>query len=179
MQCDAKCCSGNGCEGGEGDSPTESDAAVPFLLPPLIPLAKPTVIFGARRRAIAHHTECRQCSGNAMPIVKISEGSTMAVRAIVNQAGVPRAHPSSTRFTLLWTGCHMPHERYKELRPGQKVNHFPGTWELGRKDKLAMNICRLIRRFGAFHPLSIDSPSPSFYCTKRRDVEPSVDGNQV
>jgi hypothetical protein len=30
-----------------------------------------------------------------------------------------------------------------------QINHFPGTWELGRKDKLYRNIARMRRTHGA------------------------------
>ena len=34
------------------------------------------------------------------------------------------------------------------LSPGQKVNHFPGTWALGRKDNLNKHLMVQYRRFG-------------------------------
>lgn len=35
------------------------------------------------------------------------------------------------------------------LLPYQRLNHFPGTWELGRKDKLYRNIAKFRRLRGA------------------------------
>ena len=35
----------------------------------------------------------------------------------------------------------------KKLNPYQKLNHFPGTWNLGRKDLLWMKISRMKRKF--------------------------------
>eukprot|EP01051_Picozoa_sp_SAG22_P013418 SAG22_NODE_1500_length_4283_cov_5.412285_1_plen_539_part_00 len=48
-----------------------------------------------------------------------------------------------------WT-CYWGRVRsYKVLDHYQKVNHFPGTFQLGRKDCCARNIARLRRRCGA------------------------------
>lgn len=35
---------------------------------------------------------------------------------------------------------------YRKLQPWQKVNHFPGTWVLGSKDRLALKIEEMRRR---------------------------------
>ena len=39
-------------------------------------------------------------------------------------------------------------KRYRELGGYQKINHFPGTYNLGRKDSCARNIDRMRRRVG-------------------------------
>jgi tubulin polyglutamylase TTLL4 len=37
---------------------------------------------------------------------------------------------------------------FKTLKETQKLNHFPGTFQLGRKDRLWRNFQRLINKFG-------------------------------
>ena len=39
--------------------------------------------------------------------------------------------------------------QYKCLAPYQRLNHFPGTWQLGRKDNLSRNCAKQRRRVGA------------------------------
>lgn len=41
----------------------------------------------------------------------------------------------------------------------QKCNHFPGTWELGRKDRLYKNLAKMRRLRGAAFDLT-----PRFFC---------------
>ena len=45
-------------------------------------------------------------------------------------------------FNLVWSGYIMPQD-IKELNKYQKVNHFPGSNQLGRKDLLWRNMNRL------------------------------------
>ena len=35
--------------------------------------------------------------------------------------------------------------QYKGLKSYQRINHFPGTWQLGRKDNLSRNCARQVR----------------------------------
>ena len=58
--------------------------------------------------------------------------------------------PSATE-TPNWVGTwgkHMKAECFKAVRDFQKVNHFPGTFQIGRKDKLWKNIAALQLKFG-------------------------------
>lgn len=45
-------------------------------------------------------------------------------------------------------GKHLKGHNYKKLRTGQKVNHFPGCFVIGRKDRLWRTISRFIAKFG-------------------------------
>ncbi|KAH8849691.1 Tubulin polyglutamylase TTLL4 [Schistosoma japonicum] len=61
---------------------------------------------------------------------------------------------SNFRITLKsneWIGYYGNHLKpfgFRPIREYQKVNHFPGSFQLGRKDKLWMNINQLRSRFG-------------------------------
>jgi hypothetical protein len=37
---------------------------------------------------------------------------------------------------------------FKTLKEFQKINHFPGTFQIGRKDRLWKNLYRLMTKFG-------------------------------
>ena len=38
--------------------------------------------------------------------------------------------------------------QFRVMRDDQKVNHFPGTFQIGRKDKLWKNYRRLLLKYG-------------------------------
>lgn len=45
-------------------------------------------------------------------------------------------------------GKHMKSLTFKSLRESQKINHFPGTFQIGRKDRLWRNLSRMIMKHG-------------------------------
>ncbi|KYN42127.1 Tubulin polyglutamylase TTLL4 [Trachymyrmex septentrionalis] len=50
-----------------------------------------------------------------------------------------------------WSGTwgkHMKSISYKSLKESQKVNHFPGTFQIGRKDRLWRNLSRMMMKYG-------------------------------
>ncbi|KAK7605541.1 hypothetical protein V9T40_007399 [Parthenolecanium corni] len=52
-----------------------------------------------------------------------------------------RLAPSDTLdFNLLWTGSHVKPQVLRNLLPHQRLNHFPRSYELTRKDRLYKNI---------------------------------------
>jgi hypothetical protein len=53
---------------------------------------------------------------------------------------------SSTKWNIFW-GQHLTSEEYHALLPFQRVNHFPGSFELGRKDRLCANILKMQRKY--------------------------------
>lgn len=46
-------------------------------------------------------------------------------------------------------GKHMKSVCFKGLKESQKVNHFPGTFQIGRKDRLWKNLHKLMIKYGA------------------------------
>eukprot|EP00668_Euglena_longa_P004627 GGOE01005398.1.p1 GENE.GGOE01005398.1~~GGOE01005398.1.p1 ORF type:complete len:663 (-),score=171.88 GGOE01005398.1:675-2663(-) len=51
------------------------------------------------------------------------------------------------KWNVMWAKRVTP-EEYQALNPFQRINHFPGTWGIGRKDNLARNLMRMRRRHG-------------------------------
>ena len=47
---------------------------------------------------------------------------------------------SERREWIGYWGKHMKATAFRNIHPHQKVNHFPGTFEIGRKDKLWKNL---------------------------------------
>ena len=54
-----------------------------------------------------------------------------------------QVHPNSTDFNLMWTGSHLKPHTLRGLHDFQKVNHFPRSYELTRKDRLYQNIQKM------------------------------------
>ncbi|EQC41417.1 hypothetical protein SDRG_01386 [Saprolegnia diclina VS20] len=70
--------------------------------------------------------------------------------AVKNVLHTNRAKKTTLSTWSLFWGRHLEPSAVGRLVPGQKMNHFPGSLELGRKDKLCANILRMQRKFGKF-----------------------------
>lgn len=58
-------------------------------------------------------------------------------------------HPTRGKdWLVMWTGQRMRESGYHGLHEFQRVNHFPGSTELTRKDRLCVHFNRMARRFG-------------------------------
>ncbi|XP_058285471.1 tubulin polyglutamylase TTLL5 isoform X10 [Hylobates moloch] len=86
---------------------------------------------------------------------KIVRTDSRLVRSILTAHGFHEVHPSSTDYNLMWTGSHLKPFLLRTLSEAQKVNHFPRSYELTRKDRLYKNIIRMQHTHGfkAFHIL--------------------------
>lgn len=70
---------------------------------------------------------------------------------------------ASKKWTSVWCK-HMKSPEFKNVESFQKVNHFPGSFHLGRKDRLAMNLDHMADKhgahvFGNFHPRTYILPN--------------------
>ncbi|XP_075685239.1 tubulin monoglutamylase TTLL4 [Rhinoderma darwinii] len=69
---------------------------------------------------------------------------------IVKQT-IARSHFRITKKNHDWLGCwghHMKSTGFKVIRDYQKLNHFPGSFQIGRKDRLWRNLSKMQARFG-------------------------------
>ncbi|NWR10390.1 TTLL5 polyglutamylase, partial [Paradoxornis webbianus] len=84
---------------------------------------------------------------------KIVRTDSRLVRSILSAHGFHEVHPNSSDYNLMWTGSHLKPCLLRTLTDVQKVNHFPRSYELTRKDRLYKNVCRmqLAHGFKAFH----------------------------
>ncbi|XP_076349307.1 tubulin monoglutamylase TTLL4-like isoform X2 [Tachypleus tridentatus] len=79
---------------------------------------------------------------------KLSTITPVLIRQTVVRSGFRLT--KSTEWTGTW-GKHMKCVHYKSIKEFQKVNHFPGSFQLGRKDRLWQNF----RRMQAHHGESV------------------------
>ncbi|XP_035116989.1 tubulin polyglutamylase TTLL5 isoform X12 [Callithrix jacchus] len=119
---------------------------------------------GCRRiPVLVFHAEAILTKDNNMRVIgeryhlsyKIVRTDSRLVRSILTAHGFHEVHPSSTDYNLMWTGSHLKPFLLRTLSEAQKVNHFPRSYELTRKDRLYKNIIRMQHTHGfkAFHIL--------------------------
>ncbi|NWQ79984.1 TTLL5 polyglutamylase, partial [Columbina picui] len=86
---------------------------------------------------------------------KIVRTDSRLVRSILAAHGFHEVHPNSSDYNLMWTGSHLKPSLLRSLTDIQKVNHFPRSYELTRKDRLYKNVSRmqLAHGFKTFHIL--------------------------
>ena len=68
------------------------------------------------------------------------------VRSILENSGF--FYTDSHSWNILWSGIVPPDYLYESLNPFQKINHFPGSNELTRKDKMCLNFKTMVNKFG-------------------------------
>ncbi|CAJ1012422.1 putative Tubulin-tyrosine ligase family [Leishmania naiffi] len=115
----------------------------------------------------------RENNLNRMGLYKIGPGA-VAFSAVIKafEAGGLRYTDSNKDFNILWAKRATAYT-LSSLNAYQKVNHFPGTWGVGRKDRLACNIRRMQRFFSddAFDIVPKSFLIPQDEAELRRDAE--------
>lgn len=93
--------------------------------------------------------QVRENNLNRMGLFKIGPGA-VAFNAVIKafEAAGLKYTNSNKDFNVLWAKRATVYT-LSSLNAYQKVNHFPGTWGVGRKDRLAYNIRRMQRYFGS------------------------------
>ncbi|CAM9488701.1 unnamed protein product, partial [Hapterophycus canaliculatus] len=127
---------------GDGDDPLEPIPGEVKLVPSMFPDRPPTVFFeypkelGMARFNNVYFSEPL----GARRLLFKSHWERNSVKNAFFRAGFSR-----TRSTMSWTaswGKHPTREGFRNLNRFQKVNHFPGSWCIGRKDRLMRTLAR-------------------------------------
>lgn len=71
---------------------------------------------------------------------KTIQAETKLLNILLNSHGVKEVSQDAADFNLLWTGSHVKPQVLRNLLSHQRVNHFPRSYELTRKDRLYKNI---------------------------------------
>lgn len=82
---------------------------------------------------------------------KVLQAETKLLSKLLDCHGVAEVAPNSSDFNLLWTGSHPKPGTLRAMAPHQRVNHFPRSYELTRKDRLYKNIERMQHQKGLKH----------------------------
>ncbi|KAM9850500.1 tubulin monoglutamylase TTLL4 [Aulostomus maculatus] len=114
----------------------------PALVPSLFPLIPPTLYFST----VDEKVELLPVEQRRLLKWKMS---TVTPNVVKNT--IARSHFKVTKKSHDWLGCwghHMKSPGFKTLGEHQKLNHFPGTFQIGRKDRLWRNLSKMQLRFG-------------------------------
>nr|XP_032813155.1 tubulin polyglutamylase TTLL4-like [Petromyzon marinus] len=114
----------------------------PALVPSIFDNVPPTVYFGTAEETIAMLP---------WPLRRKLKWKMSPVTPQVVRKTLARSHFRPTAKRHDWLGCwgrHMKSPGFRALREHQKLNHFPGSFQIGRKDRLWRNLSRLRARFG-------------------------------
>ncbi|XP_006822303.1 tubulin polyglutamylase TTLL7-like [Saccoglossus kowalevskii] len=84
-----------------------------------------------------------------LPImINLSGTKYEIVRTVSEQFGIITSKEDDQNSFLYWSDSFVSSERIVDLKPYQRINHFPGMGEICRKDCLARNITKI----GKAHP---------------------------
>uniref|UniRef100_A0A1B6JU11 Tubulin polyglutamylase TTLL4 n=1 Tax=Homalodisca liturata TaxID=320908 RepID=A0A1B6JU11_9HEMI len=84
-------------------------------------------------------------------IQKLLKWKLSTITPVVVRRTIVNSNFKLVRKSNEWCGTwgkHMKSLCFKTLREYQKINHFPGTFQIGRKDRLWKNLFRLMAKFG-------------------------------
>ncbi|XP_055727890.1 tubulin polyglutamylase TTLL4 isoform X2 [Salvelinus fontinalis] len=137
-------------------SPELEEEVKPALIPSMFPLIPPTLYFStANQRVESLPPEQR----------KLLKWKMCTVTPTVVKHTIARSHFKVTQNSHDWLGCwghHMKSPGFKAIREYQKLNHFPGSFQIGRKDRLWRNLSKMQAQFGkrefSFFPRSFVLP---------------------
>lgn len=78
---------------------------------------------------------------NSELLYKIFRGETRLVRSMLEANGFQ--YTESHEWNILWSNGSCKSYLYEGLNEHQKINHFPSSNELTRKDKLCQNVRKM------------------------------------
>uniref|UniRef100_A0A0N5B6D9 Tubulin--tyrosine ligase-like protein 5 n=1 Tax=Strongyloides papillosus TaxID=174720 RepID=A0A0N5B6D9_STREA len=73
---------------------------------------------------------------------KMIKSDNRLIRTIFYNHGFTECSPSNTKVNILWSRVHIRPLQLRNLQPWQKVNHFPKSFELTRKDRMSENLLK-------------------------------------
>ncbi|CAK6973175.1 tubulin polyglutamylase TTLL4 [Scomber scombrus] len=114
----------------------------PALVPSLFPNFPSTLYFST----ISEKVELLPAEQRRLLKWKLSPVTPNVVKNTIT-----RSHFKVTKKSHDWLGCwghHMRSPGFKALGEHQKLNHFPGTFQIGRKDRLWRNLSKMRIRHG-------------------------------
>ncbi|KAK2952131.1 putative Tubulin polyglutamylase TTLL4 [Blattamonas nauphoetae] len=131
------------------------------LFPPLFSIEPAYILFGKA----PHLPSINYGDVNFIPRLRLSSPSSILLRKTFQRSGfaIQRTHEDES-WTVLW-GSTKELTQIRHIQPYQKIVHFPATYELGRKDRLALHLRKSAGRVGQCHfeigPLTFILPRDS------------------
>ena len=94
-----------------------------------------------------------ECNGSSLPLAitkhlkwRLTTITPHIVRKTLTNSGY-RLVKKTNDWCGIW-GKHMRSNCFKTVKEFQKINHFPGTFQVGRKDRLWRNLSRMMIKHG-------------------------------
>ncbi|XP_046371170.2 tubulin monoglutamylase TTLL4-like [Haliotis rufescens] len=121
---------------------TSDSQPKPALRPSLFPNIPPTINF------VSEGEKVEQLPWDIRKLLKwrMSPITPNIVKSALSRIGF-----RITKKNHDWLGCfgkHMKSQGFKAIREYQKLNHFPGSFQIGRKDRLWRNLSKMQVHFG-------------------------------
>ncbi|NWW73364.1 TTLL4 polyglutamylase, partial [Climacteris rufus] len=124
--------------------PAEAQEKVlkPALVCSLFPNVPPTIYFSTRDERVEKLPWEQR---------KLLRWKMCRVTPNIVKQTIGRSHFRVSKKSNDWLGCwghHMKSASFKAIREHQKLNHFPGSFQIGRKDRLWRNLLKMQARCG-------------------------------
>ncbi|NWT96143.1 TTLL4 polyglutamylase, partial [Urocynchramus pylzowi] len=114
----------------------------PALVCSLFPNVPPTIYFSTRDETVEKLPWEQR---------KLLRWKMCRVTPNIVKQTIGRSHFRVSKKSSDWLGCwghHMKSPGFKAIREHQKLNHFPGSFQIGRKDRLWRNLLKMQARCG-------------------------------
>ncbi|NWZ67942.1 TTLL4 polyglutamylase, partial [Acrocephalus arundinaceus] len=114
----------------------------PALVCSLFPNVPPTIYFSTRDETVEKLPWEQR---------KLLRWKMCRVTPNIVKQTIGRSHFRVSKKSSDWLGCwghHMKSSGFKAIREHQKLNHFPGSFQIGRKDRLWRNLLKMQARCG-------------------------------
>ncbi|NXU49422.1 TTLL4 polyglutamylase, partial [Turnix velox] len=114
----------------------------PALVCSLFPNVPPTIYFSTRDERVEKLPWEQR---------KLLRWKMCTVTPNIVKQTVGRSHFRVSKKSNDWLGCwghHMKSPSFKTIKEHQKLNHFPGSFQIGRKDRLWRNLLKMQARCG-------------------------------
>ncbi|TFK03606.1 dachshund-like protein 1-like [Platysternon megacephalum] len=114
----------------------------PALICSLFPTVPPTIYFSTRDEKVEKLPWEQR---------KLLRWKMSTVTPNIVKQTIGRSHFKVSKKNSDWLGCwghHMKSPGFRAIQEHQKLNHFPGSFQIGRKDRLWRNLSKMQARFG-------------------------------
>ncbi|XP_073161004.1 tubulin monoglutamylase TTLL4 isoform X2 [Lepidochelys kempii] len=114
----------------------------PALICSLFPTVPPTIYFSTRDEKVEKLPWEQR---------KLLRWKMSTVTPNIVKQTIGRSHFKVSKKNSDWLGCwghHMKSPGFRAIKEHQKLNHFPGSFQIGRKDRLWRNLSKMQARFG-------------------------------
>ncbi|NWU45690.1 TTLL4 polyglutamylase, partial [Hylia prasina] len=121
---------------------TQDKVLKPALVCSLFPNVPPTIYFSTRDETVEKLPWEQR---------KLLRWKMCRVTPNIVKQTIGRSHFRVSKKSNDWLGCwghHMKSPGFKAIREHQKLNHFPGSFQIGRKDRLWRNLVKMQTRCG-------------------------------